>query len=61
MTQEQILELTTFKHIKIWKLHKLCLTNKDIASALGTNAGHVFNVIKDYKENSSKVEAADKI
>lgn len=61
MTQEQILELTAMKHVKIWKLHKLGISNKDVAGLLGTNVGHVYNVIKDYNSKPDKIEAADKI
>jgi transcriptional regulator len=54
----QIKELTAKKHVKIWKLHKLGLTNKDVATALGTNVGHVYNVLKDYKNNFDRQTAA---
>jgi transcriptional regulator len=54
----QIKELTAKKHVKIWKLHKLGLTNKDVATALGTNVGHVYNVLKDYKNNVDRQTAA---
>ncbi len=56
--KEKICQLTCKKHIKIWKLHELGLTNKEISEAVGTNAGHVYNVIKDYGAHPEKVEAA---
>jgi transcriptional regulator len=58
MNQEEILQLTSKKHIKIWKLHKLGLSNKDVAGLLGTGVGHVYNVLKDYKNNVDKQSAA---
>jgi transcriptional regulator len=61
MNQEEILQLTSKKHIKIWKLHKSGLKSKEIATLLGTNVGHVFNVLKDYNSKHEKVNAADLI
>lgn len=61
MTQEEILQLTCQKHIKIWKLKQLGLKNGDIAKLLGTNAGHVYNALKTYQNNPSKVAAAEAI
>lgn len=54
-----IINLTCSKHIKIYKLHKLGLSNKDVAENAKTNVGHVYNVLKDYEANSSKKEKAD--
>jgi IS30 family transposase len=54
-----IKELTCQKHIKIWKLHKLGLSNKDVATSLGTNTGHVYNVLKEYSLKPDKVTAAE--
>ena len=53
-----ILELKCKKHVKIYKLSLLGLPKSQIASALTTNAGHVYNVLKDYNENPAKVEKA---
>ena len=61
MTKEQIVGLTTKKHVKIWKLKQIGLTNKEIAEAIGTNAGHIHNALKDYEKNPSKIEAANLI
>lgn len=49
MTKEQVIEMTAKKHVKIYKLKQLGLTNKDIAEALKTNVGHVYNVLKSYE------------
>lgn len=59
MTQEQIINMNCKKRIKIYKLGQLGLTNKAIAEALQTNPGHVYNVLKDYKENPDKAVKAD--
>lgn len=61
MTKEQITQLTCKKHVKIYKLKQLGLTNKEIAEALGTNAGHVYNALKQYKDKPELVEKADLI
>lgn len=61
MTQEQVTELNCKKHIKIYKLKQLGLSNKDIASALSTNAGHVYNVLKKYNENQTLKDFADAV
>lgn len=61
MTQEQVLKMTGAKHVKIYKLNQLGLTNKDIAALLGTNVGHVYNVLKDYRGNETKANAANAI
>lgn len=57
----QIKELTAKKHVKIYKLHKLGLSNKDIATHLGTNAGHVYNALKTYKDNQERIKEAEAI
>lgn len=58
--KKQILELTCKKHAKIWLLHEIVLLkNKDIVTAMGTgNVGGVGNVLKDYNEHPTKIEAA---
>lgn len=58
--KEQIIGLECKKHIKIYKLHQLGLDKKAIAAALGTNVGHVYNVLKDYAANEEKRMVADK-
>jgi hypothetical protein len=61
MNQEQILQLTSKKHIKIWKLHKLGLSNKEVAGLLGSPIGHVYNVIKEYKSKPEKATTAESL
>lgn len=61
MTKEEITQLTCKKHVKIYKLKQLGLTNKEIAEALGTNAGHVYNVLKDYESNPTKIDKANSV
>lgn len=51
MTKEQVTELNCKKHVKIYKLKQLGLTNKEIAEALQTNVGHVYNALKKYDAN----------
>ena len=59
MTKENIIELTCKKHVKIYKLKQLGLSNKEIAEALGTNAGHVYNALKNYETKPEMKTAAD--
>lgn len=59
MDKQQILELDCKKHIKIFKLKQMGLSNKQIASELKTNAGHVYNALKDYNKKPEKVTAAN--
>lgn len=65
MTQEEltqkVIELNAKKHIKIYKLKQLEFSNKVIANLLSTNSGHVYNVLKKYKENDSLVNIANGI
>jgi len=61
MQLEQIIDLKCVKHIKIYKLSQAGYKNSDIAKHLSTNAGHVYNVLKDYREKPEKVEAANAI
>lgn len=61
MTQEQILNLTCLKHIKIYKLHQLGLKDKEVAALLNTNAGHVYNALKKYKNDPVRVDQANLI
>lgn len=60
MTQEEILQMTCKKHIKIWKLKQLGLANSAIAGLLGTNAGHVYNALKLYADKPERAEIAAK-
>lgn len=53
--------LTCKKHIKIYKLNKMGVANKDIAKILGTNNGAVHNALKDYTTNPDKVAKADAV
>lgn len=59
--EEQILQLDCKKHIKIFKLHQKGMKNKMISELLKTSPGHVGNVLKEYKENPDKVEAANSV
>lgn len=59
--KEKINQLTCKKHIKIFKLHQIGLSNKEISKLVNTNAGHVYNVLKEYKGNEEKRNAADAI
>jgi transcriptional regulator len=61
MTQEQIVQATNPKHVKIYLLSLQGVKNSDIAKQLGTNAGHVYNVLKDYMANPQKAEKAEAI
>lgn len=61
MTKEQVIELNSKKHVKIYKLKQIGLTNKEIASLLNTNAGHVYNALKKYETNESLVLYANSI
>lgn len=55
----EVINLVCHKHIKIYKLHTLGLTNKEVAENAQTNVGHVYNVLKEYEANPSKKEKAD--
>lgn len=61
MDKKQILALDSKKHVKIWLLHKLGMSRREIAEALGTNPGHVGNEIKAYEKNEDKRKAAETI
>jgi len=61
MNEQEIKQLTCKKHVKIYKLKQLGLKNKDIATGLGTNVGHVYNVLKAYEQKPELKEQADKI
>lgn len=59
MTTEEVILTKEKKHVKIYLLNKLGLSNKEVAGTLGTNVGHVYNVLKDYKQNEVKKNYAD--
>ena len=61
MTKEQVIEMSAKKHVKIYKLKQLGLTNKEVAEALKTNAGHVYNALKKYDESDKLKTDADLI
>lgn len=61
MTEEEVKQLTCRKHVKIYKLKQLGLKNSDIAKALGTNAGHVYNALKNYESKPELKDKADSI
>lgn len=54
MKTEQIIlniqALQSTKHVKIYKMSLIGLSNKKIAEELNTNVGHVYNVLKNYRE-----------
>lgn len=56
-----ILNLDCKKHIKIFKLSQLSLSNKHIAELCETNAGHVWNVLNSYNSDPEKIAAANSI
>lgn len=59
--QDKIIEVCNLeckKHIKIYKLKQLGLSNREIAGTLGTNTGHVYNALKDYYNNPAKIQTA---
>jgi len=58
---EAIKALTCKKHVKIYKMNQLGLTNKEIATALSTNSGAVHNAVKNYKSDPEKVAKANSI
>lgn len=58
---ETIKNLNCKKHVKIYKMKQLGMSNKDIAKELCTNVGHVYNVLKKYKENIELVNKANGI
>lgn len=60
MTKEEVLLLTCKKHVKIYKLKQLGLSNKEIATELSTNSGHVYNALKKYDADSKLIENANK-
>lgn len=53
MNLQEIKQLTCKKHIKIYKLSVLGLSKSEIAKELGTNYGHVYNVLKKYSTDES--------
>lgn len=61
MTKENIVALSAKKHVKIYKLKQLGLSNKDIASALATNPGHVYNALKNYDTKPELKTLSDSI
>lgn len=61
METTQILQLQVKKHVKIYKLKQAGLKNSEIAKALETNAGHVYNALKKYGADPELVRIADEI
>jgi len=59
MTEQDVKQLTCKKHVKIYKLKQLGLKNGEIAKALGTNAGHVYNALKKYDLDPELKQKAD--
>lgn len=58
---ESVKKMQCKKHIKIWKLKQLDLDNKVIAKELGTNVGHVWNVLNNYKTKPGYIDKANLI
>jgi len=61
MNKEQVVALVCKKHVKIYKLKQLGLKNKEIAEALGTNVGHVYNALKKYEGNEKLINDANNV
>jgi len=61
MTKENIIALDCKKHIKIYKLKQLGLTNKEVAIELSTNTGHVYNSLKNYDNKPDLKTIADNL
>jgi len=59
MTKEEVLLSTCKKHVKIYKLNQLGLSNKEIATELSTNTGHVYNALKKYDLDPKLIEIAN--
>lgn len=57
MNKQQIKEMTAPKHVKIYLLSKTGLSNKEISKEVGSGVGHVYNVLKDYKDHPEKADA----
>ena len=57
----KIVSLDCKKHIKIYALNKIGLSNQEVADALGTNTGHVYNALQLYKKKPSYKKIADNI
>lgn len=58
----QILQMKSKRHVKIWLLHEIVLLkNKEIAVAMGTNQGHVGNVVRDYNAFPEKIATANEL
>jgi len=58
---DAVCQMNCLRHVKIYKLKQLGLSNKEIADALGTNAGHVYNALKDYEAKPSKKDRAESV
>lgn len=56
---KEVIALNCTKHIKIYKLKQLELSNKSIAMLIGTNTGHVYNVLKKYNDKPDLKNIAD--
>lgn len=61
MTKKEIKDLACRKHIKIYLLSKVGLNKQEISKEVGTNYGHVYNVLKDYKDHPEKAEHAERL
>lgn len=61
MIKDQIKAMSCLKHIKIYLFSKIGLTNKEISKEIGSGAGHVYNVLKDYKDHPEKAEHAESL
>ena len=61
MTKYQVASLECKKHVKIYKLKQIGLSNKEIAELLKTNVGHVYNALKKYDANDNLKAQAELI
>lgn len=58
---KKIVSLDCKKHIKMFKLSRIGMPQKEIAGLLNTNVGHVWNELNRYKDNDKRVNAANAI
>lgn len=61
MTEQEVKSLNCLKHVKIYKLKQIGMKNSEIAKALGTNPGHVYNALKKYDSDGLLREKANSI
>lgn len=57
----EVVNMTCKKHVKIYKLKQIGLSNKEIAETLKTNSGHVYNALKKYELKPELKMDADRV